>query len=73
MSENRYTFKTCSELTGICVGTIQYRAAKLEIDTKFGISASELKRIEEYPSNRKGRTKNRGTLHELKAEMEALG
>jgi hypothetical protein len=54
------------------VATIQYRASKLEIETKFGITASELRSIRDYPNRRIGRRYTRSTMQELQEEMEAL-
>lgn len=70
MSEKRYSFQTCSDYLGIKTSTIQHRASVLRIDTKNGISAEELKRIEEYKSYK--RRSKRCSLNEPKEEMEAL-
>lgn len=71
MREIRYSLYTCSKYLGITAQAVRNRALRLGIDTEAGVTATDLKQIKEY-KNAKSKY-GKGSLDELKAEMEALG
>lgn len=70
MSENRYGYKTVAEYLHISVSTLSYRARSLGISAKFGFTAEDVKRIENYEPKHRGGKAYGTTVSELAAEME---
>ena len=68
MSEKRYSMGVCGEYAKINQATIWARARRLGMETKNGLTASELKAVIQM-GHRKG---GRSSLEDLKFEMEAL-
>lgn len=71
MSETRYSMQTASEYLNISIAKINYRAQKLGIITKRGLTAADIRRMDAFGRDFPER-KARGTLEELKKEMEAF-
>lgn len=71
MNEIRYSLYTCAKYLGVTATAVRNRALKLVINTRDGVTATDLKQIKEYKNSKDKR--RRGSLYELKAEMEVLG
>lgn len=53
LGEKQYSIRTAAKVVGMCEGTVYQRAKKLGIDTRMGLTAKDVKRIQEYRSGKK--------------------
>lgn len=72
MNEMRYSFQVAGQYLHMTHGCVQYRAKKLGIDTKNGLTVHDIKLIGEFVGVGRGRRRKAGTIQDLKREMEEM-
>ena len=72
MEPKVYSLGTAGNVLGITAMAVKHRADKLGIDTRYGVTAEEVKRIRDYKNPNSMHTK-KATEADLRRELEVPG
>ena len=70
MNEKRYSIRVAAECLNATPSFVQYRARRLRIDTRYGLTAEDVIRIRDFERSACGRKCYETTVDDLKKEIE---